>query len=138
MKYYKKTSKHGDKILYYYDYGRGPGQRPTAGVLTYTNPKTPEEKNHNKEALKILTVKQSNAIIAQQAIGTQYIPNHKFTNNFFEFYSGFVVNNKRDGNRHLENSYVQFVDFIFGAISADTDIYEDGGQRKQLLSFQDH
>lgn len=112
MKYYKKKSKHGDKMLYYYDYGRGPGQRPTTGIFTYINPKTPEEKNHNKESMKILSVKQSNAILDQQAIGTQYIPNHKFASNFFDFYAEFVKNNKRKGNRHLENSYVQFVEFI--------------------------
>lgn len=112
MKYYKKKSKHGDKILFYYDYGRGPGQRPSTGIFTYTNPKTPEEKNHNKESVKILAVKQSNAILDQQAIGTQYIPNHKFASNFFDFYAEFVKNNKRKGNRHLENSYVQFTEFI--------------------------
>ena len=112
MNYYKKKSKRGDKIYYHYDYGRGTGQRPSTGVFTYVNPKTPEEKNHNKEALKILAVKKSNAIIDQQSIGTQYIPNHRFTSNFFDFYADFVINNKKKNNRHLENSYIQFVDFI--------------------------
>jgi hypothetical protein len=69
MKYYKKKSKNGDKIYYHYDYGRKPGQRPSTGVFIYTNTKTPEEKNHNKESAKILAVKQSLALLAKAAIG---------------------------------------------------------------------
>lgn len=111
MNFIKKLSKHKDKIFYLYDYGRGKGQRPSTGVFTYIHPKTPEEKNHNKEALKILSVKKSNAIIDEQAVGTQYIPNHKFEANFYDYYAEYVKNNKRKGNRHLENSYTQFVEF---------------------------
>lgn len=129
MKYYKKKNKHGDIILYYYDYGRSPGQRPSTGVFTYINPKTPEEKNHNKESAKILAVKQSNAILDRQAIGTQYIPNHKFASNFFDFYKEFVQNNKRKGNRHLENSYVQFTEFIGAPVLPPIDVTEELCQR---------
>jgi len=30
-------NKKGDKIHFYYDLGRGPGQRPTAGIFIYAN-----------------------------------------------------------------------------------------------------
>lgn len=107
----KKNAK-GDKIYYFYDLGRGRGQRPSTGIFIYTLPKTQEQKNHNRESLKILTVKKANAIIEKQSIGTEYIPDHKFKANFLDFYNEYVEKNKKANNRHLENSFRQFKLFM--------------------------
>lgn len=112
MNIIKRLNEKGDKITFYYDYGRGKGQRPSTGVFIYTNPKTLLEKKHNKEALAIIKVKQAESIIERQAIGTGYIPNHKFKENFLDYYEEYVKKNKRDGNRHLEGSFKNFKLFI--------------------------
>lgn len=104
MNFIERLNTKGDKITFYYDYGRGAGQRPSTGVFIYAKPKTPIEKAHNKEALALLDVKKSEAIIDRQAIGTAYVPKHKFKENFFEYYEDYVKAHKVQGNRHLEGS----------------------------------
>lgn len=94
-------NKKGDKIHFYYDLGRGPGQRPTTGIFIYAKPNSQEQKNFNKEALKILETKKSQLTIEQQAIGTSIIPAHKFKANFVEYFEEYIKLNKREGNRHL-------------------------------------
>jgi hypothetical protein len=66
------------------------GQRPATGIFIYTHPKDQIQKNHNKEALKLLEVKKSQATIEQQAIGSAFIPVHKFIANFLEYYEEYV------------------------------------------------
>lgn len=39
MKTGSYLNRKGDKRIYYYDYGRGPGKRPAVGLFTYTKPK---------------------------------------------------------------------------------------------------
>src|ERR1044072_1270229 len=112
MNFLKRRSQNGDKITFYYDYGRGPGRRPSTGIFIYTKPKDQIQKNHNKEALKLLEVKKSQSTLEQQAIGTAFIPAHKFKANFLEYYEEFVKNNSRKGNRHLSNSFTQFKAFL--------------------------
>ena len=106
------TNRKGDKTYFYYDIGRGKGQRPATGIFIYTHPKDQIQKNHNKEALKLLEVKKSQATIEQQAIGSAFIPAHKFKANFLEYYEEYVKLNTRKGNRHLVNSLAQFKLFI--------------------------
>ncbi|NLR58815.1 site-specific integrase [Chitinophaga polysaccharea] len=108
----EKLNRKGDKILYFYDYGRKRGQRPSTGIFTYVNPKNQEQRNFNKEALKILETKKSQLTIEQQSIGTPIIPTHKFKANFLEYYEEYVKLNKRRGSRHLENSFTQFKEFV--------------------------
>jgi integrase len=121
----QRISKKGDKITFYYDYGRGPGQRPSTGVWIYTRPKDQVQKNHNKEALKLLETKKSQLTIEQQAIGSVFIPQHKFKANFLDYYEEFVKNNSRKGNRHLQNSQTQFRKFIKTDFIAPIDITEN-------------
>ncbi|QHS59924.1 hypothetical protein [Chitinophaga agri] len=94
-----------DKRIYFYDYGRKPGQRPGLGVFTYAKPKTQTEKNHNKQVLDLIEVKKSQTIIEQQSIGTAYIPQHKFKANFLDYYEEYIEQHKVDGNRALQNSF---------------------------------
>lgn len=69
MKLWKWKNKKGDKIFYYYDYGRGKGQRPPTGLFIYTKPKDQMERNHNKETKVILALKEAEATLEQQITG---------------------------------------------------------------------
>ncbi|MEZ2442820.1 hypothetical protein AB6805_13945 [Chitinophaga sp. RCC_12] len=89
------------KIYYYYDLGRGKGQRPAMGIFTYVNPKTQIERNHNKETKQLLEVKKGQATLDRQAIGTPFIPKHKLRENFLNYYAEYVKKNKRENNKHL-------------------------------------
>lgn len=107
-----KVSRNGQKKWYYYEWGKGPGQRKAAGIFTYTRPKDPIQKNHNKEALALLETKKSQMVIEQQSIGTPFIPSHRFKNNFLDYYAEYVEQNQRPGNRHLKASLQQFSRFL--------------------------
>src|SRR4029078_7863006 len=100
MNILERPNKKGDKIYFLYDYGRGPGQRPSTGVFIYTHPKNQIEKNHNKQALALLEVKKSEMTIDEQATGSGFIPMHKFKSNFVDYYADYVKQNKCEGNRH--------------------------------------
>lgn len=66
MNFLERLNKKGDKITFYYDFGRDKGQRPSTGIFIYAKPKTALEKAHNKEARAILKVKAAEAIIENQ------------------------------------------------------------------------
>ncbi|SFE40516.1 Integrase [Chitinophaga sp. CF118] len=121
----EKTNKAGDKTYFFYDLGRGAGQRPSTGIFIYTRPKNQEQKNFNKEALKILETKKSQLTIEQQAIGTPIIPAHKFKTNFVEYFQDFIALNKREGNRHLVYCLSKFKTFIKRDSIAPVDITEN-------------
>jgi integrase len=98
----QRPNRKGDKIYFFYDNGtRDKGNRSATNVWIWAHPKNQEQKNFNKEALKILEVKQGQAVIERQAIGTPVIPTHKFKANFFDYFEEYIKLNKRDGNRHL-------------------------------------
>lgn len=69
MNFLKIPNKKGDKIIFYYDFGRGRGQRPSTGIFIYKNPKDLLERNHNKESLALIKLKESQLIIENQAVG---------------------------------------------------------------------
>jgi integrase len=134
MNLLKRPNKKGDKITFYYDLGRDPGQRPSTGIFIYAKPKDQLQRNHNKEALALLETKKSQLIIEKQSIGTNYIPTHKFKANFLEYYEEYVELNKRKRNRHLKNSLKQFKLFIDKDFIAPVDITENFCKRfRQFL-----
>ena len=134
MNIIRRTNSKGDKITFYYDYGRGQGQRPSTGIFIYTKPKNQIEKNHNKESLALIETKKSQLTIEQQAVGSAYIPTHKFKTNFLDYYEEYVTLNKRKGNRHLSNSLVQFKLFNKKDFIAPVDITENFCKRfRQFL-----
>jgi hypothetical protein len=53
MNLLKRKNKKGDKITFYYDFGRGPGHRPSTNIFIYAKPKNQIEKNHNKDAFNM-------------------------------------------------------------------------------------
>ncbi len=112
MNFISRLTRDGSKKLYYYDFGRKAGQRPATGIFTFTEPKNSIEKAHNKEALALLKIKQSQLIIEQQSTGTGYIPSHKFKANFLDYYEEYVRKNKRPGNRHMEGSLRHLKTFL--------------------------
>jgi integrase len=124
MNIMERPNAKGDKMFFYYDYGREPGQRPSTGIFIYTKPKTQVERNHNKEALALIAVKKSQCTIESQAIGSGFIPTHKFKDNFLDYYEQFVKENKRDGNRHLAGSFTHFKAFLNKSYIAPVDITE--------------
>jgi integrase len=125
MNFIKRSNRTGDKYFFYYDFGRSAGMRPTTGVFIYAKPKNQIQKNHNKEALSLLEVKKSELILDRQALGTSFIPTHKLKANFLDFYATYVKNNKRKGNRHLENSLTHFKIFIGKDFIGPIDVTED-------------
>src|SRR5215216_7094152 len=125
MNILERPNSKGNKIMFYYDFGRGPGQRPSTGVFIYTKPKNQIEKNHNKQALSLLEIKKSQLTIEQQAIGSVFIPAHKFKANFLEYYEDYVKQNSRKGNPHLGNSLKHFKAFIKDNFIAPVDITEN-------------
>lgn len=125
MNILSRKNRKGDKISFYYDFGREPGQRPSTGIFIYVKPKDQIQKNHNKEALALLETKKSQVIIERQAIGSSFIPSHKFKSNFIEYFEQYVQQNKRKANRHLSNSLKQFKFFVNSDFIAPIDITEN-------------
>lgn len=130
-----RPSGDASKVHYSLEWGRKKGQRKATGIFTYAKPKTQVEKNHNKEALAILETKRSQLILERQTINSGYIPQHKFKNNFLDYYDEFVENNKTTTNRHLEGSFTHFKKFLGTNYLAPMDITENLCQRyrKHLL-----
>ncbi len=125
----ERLSAKGDKIYYYHDLGRGKGQRPAVGLFSYVKPKNPAQKQHNVETKALLEVKRGQAILEQQAVGTGYIPQHKFKANFLDYYEEYAKQNVRKGNRHLANSLTQFRKFIKKDFVAPIEITENLSKR---------
>lgn len=125
MNFIGLKNRKGDKIYYYYDLGRGKGQRPAMGIFTYVNPKTQIERNHNKETKDLLEVKKGQSILEKQAIGTPYIPKHKLNENFLDYYAEYVRKNKKDNNKHLYYSLYHFRDFIKTGYLSPIDVTEE-------------
>ena len=125
MNFVKRLNRSGNKIFFHYDFGRGKGQRPATGIFIYVKPKNQVEKNHNKEALSLLELKRSQLILEQQAAGSGFIPAHKIKANFLDYYAEFVKDNKRCGNRHLENSLKHFKAFLKNDFISPIDITEN-------------
>lgn len=107
-----KKSRNKQKFWYTFEWGKESDQRKAAGIFTYVKPKDAIQKNFNKEALAILENKKAQLVLEQQAVGTNYIPVHKFKNNFLDYYDEYVTNNKKEDNRHLEGSFNQFKNFL--------------------------
>lgn len=131
----KKTSRDKLKYWYYEEWGKDAGQRRATGIFTYIRPANQNQKNHNKEALAILQIKQSQLTLDSQAIGTGYIPIHQFKQNFLDFFEEYVKNNSRDGKRHLQSSFSHFKSFIKKDFVAPIEMTENlcQGYRNYLL-----
>ncbi|HET6724132.1 MAG TPA: L,D-transpeptidase family protein [Chitinophagaceae bacterium] len=52
----KRLNRSGDKIVFYYDFGRTEGHRHSTGIFIYQNPKDQIQKNHDDHFLKALNI----------------------------------------------------------------------------------
>jgi integrase len=59
-----------------------------------------------------LETKRSQLILDQQAIGSGFIPAHKYKSNFLDYYAEFVKTNQRERNVHLQCSLNHFKIFL--------------------------
>jgi integrase len=125
MNIIKRISTNGEKVYYSFELGRCAGSRIATGIFTYTEPKNQIEKNHNKEAIRLLDTRKSELSLEHQAIGSGFIPEHKFKGNFLEYYQEYVDLNKRKGNRHLKSSLVQFKNFLKKDFLSPIDVNEN-------------
>jgi integrase len=125
MNIVKRKNSKGDKAYFTIEYGRGNGERMATGIFIYTHPKDQVEKNHNKEALVLIATKKSELLLERQAIGSGFIPAHKFMGNFLEYYEQFVRDNRRKAKRHLNNSLTQFKAFLGKTFISPVDITEN-------------
>jgi hypothetical protein len=87
MNIQKRKNSKGDKVYFYFGNGRKAGERIATGIFLYSSPKNQVEKNHNKEAQILLDTKKSELLLEQQAIGTGFLPSHKFKANFLDYYA---------------------------------------------------
>ncbi|HEY4154093.1 MAG TPA: site-specific integrase, partial [Puia sp.] len=124
-----RLSANGKKTYYRFVWGRKSSDKMSAGVFTYSKPKTQTEKNHNKEALAILEIKRSRLVLDRQAIGTGYIPAHRYKHNFVDFFEDFVKKNIRKGKRHLHACFEHFKTFIGKRSLPPVEITEEFCQR---------
>jgi len=99
-----KKSRDGEKKWYYFEWSKAASQRKATGIFTYVTCKNLVQKNFNKEVLALLEIKRSQLILEHQSVGTSYIPSHIFRNNFVDYYTQYVKNNKREGNRHFKTN----------------------------------
>jgi integrase len=125
----ERPSANGKKTYYRFVWGRGASDKIGAGIFTYTKPHTQVERNHNKEAMVLLEIKRSQLIIDRQAIGTGYIPAHRYKQNFLDFFEEYVKKNVRKGKRHLQSSFEHFKTFVGKKSLPPVEITEDLCQR---------
>lgn len=82
MNFLERKNKSGEKIFFYYDFGREKGQRPSTGIFIYAKPKNQIEKNHNKEAQALLATKKSQLTLEKQSLGSGFIPSLRSNQTF--------------------------------------------------------
>jgi hypothetical protein len=90
MNIVKRKNSRGDKAYFTIEYGREAGKRMATGIFIYTRPKDQIQKNHNSEATRLVDIKKSELLLEQQAIGSEFIPAHKYKPNFIDYYEEFV------------------------------------------------
>lgn len=124
-----KLSRDKKKTWYYFEWGKGAGQRKTTGIYTWTNATDSIQKNFNKEAKRILEVRRSQLVLELQSLSSGYTPIHKIKHNFLDFYEEFVNDNKRPGNKSLSCSFSSLKKFIGKDHISATDITENFCER---------
>ncbi len=106
-----KVSRDGTKRNWHFEYGRGKGQRFTSGFFTYEKPKTSLERTHNRQVEGMLKTEQAKRIL-ELSEGRSPFASRLLDKNLLSFYEEYVETHKKDGNRHLQGSLVQFTKFL--------------------------
>jgi integrase/recombinase XerD len=129
----KRVSQNKKLYNYSFEWGKEKGERIATGIFTYKRPSNDIQKHHNKEALAILEAKRAQLVLNHQAADSGYFLQHKLNSNFLDYYEAFVKSNRKYGNRHLENSFKAFRNFIGKNSIPAQDIIE-----KLCRKFQDY
>ena len=66
MNIVKRKNSKGDKAYFFIEYGRNAGERRATGIFVYLRPKDQIDKNHNKEALKLIAIKKSELMLERK------------------------------------------------------------------------
>ncbi len=83
------------------------------------------KKDNGQLQVSLIELKKSQLTIEKQAVGTAFIPQHKFKANFLDYYTDYVKQHQRKGNRHLQNSLTQFKAFMGKDFVAPIEISEN-------------
>lgn len=121
----RKLSAKKGIYRYYFEWGKGAGQRKATGIFTYATPANSIHRNHNKEALALLETKRSELILERQSLGSSYRPAHKLKYNFLDYYQQYVQEHRRSASRHLQSSLTHFRSFLNREFISAKDISED-------------
>ncbi len=108
----RSRGKGQTKVFYTLEWGRRGGDRFSTGLYTYEKPRDSVQREHNKEVMALIEMKQSQMILELQSAPVGHIPKHLYKANFLDFYSEFAANNKQDNNRHMEGSLTHFKNFL--------------------------
>lgn len=104
-------SRDKTKKYWYFEYGRGKGQRIASNLFTYTSPKTVIEKKHNKNIEALLKTEQAQRYLNLLSGEGPHKVNRGLKLNFLDFYKEWVEKNSRPGNRHAQGSLRIFIEF---------------------------
>lgn len=131
-----KKSKNGQKIYYYLEWGKGPGERVATGKFTWAKPKDQIQRDFNKQVLQIVAKVQAEKTLDFQSIGTSHTPAHRIKPNFIDFFAEYVqLNDTKKTNRALPSSFAHFKKFVKKSFISPVEITENFCERfrKYLL-----
>jgi integrase/recombinase XerD len=107
-----KVSRDKTKKWWYFEFGRGKGQRISTNKYTYIKPSSLLETRHNKTTIGELETQKAQKLLDLNAGRTPFLSEKKLPKNLLDFYKEFVDENKKERNRHLESSFNDFVKYL--------------------------
>lgn len=132
-------SRKGHIEYWYFEYGRGPGERIHSGEFTYVNPQTIAEKKFNKERLGVLNLELTRRQVELiNGFGPRF-RQQQLQKNFMRFFRSWMEENKREGNRHVQGCFNKFAEFIkmrFPHLDDKQEIDLPGGLMDEELCLQ--
>jgi hypothetical protein len=104
-------SRDKTKLYWYFEYGRGKGQRVAYNLYTWASTKTLIEKKHNKDVENLLETEQAQRILDLKTGKGPEVMRTQVYNNFLDYFQEWVNKNAREGNRHAQGCLKIFTEF---------------------------
>ena len=104
-------SRDKTKKYWYFEYGRGKGQRVASNLYTWVSAKTLVEKRHNKDVESLLETEQAQRLLDLKTGKGQQTLRAQVNNNFLDYFQEWVNKNARKGNRHAQGCLKIFTEF---------------------------
>lgn len=98
-----KLSRDKTKRWYYFESGKGKGQRWASKLWTFENPGNKAQRVFNKNQLTLLDQRRLEQMLNKQEVVLK--------TDFLAFYKTYVTDNERPGKRHLPSSLREFKSF---------------------------